>query len=59
MAENIYGGIWAEVLTTELGDRRVYITDEQGGSIRLPNLLAIKKTRDFLNSILKKYGKEY
>jgi hypothetical protein len=58
MAERVYG-IWSEVLTTELGDRQVYLTDEKRQVICLPNLLAIKDMRDYLNKVLEKYGKEY
>jgi hypothetical protein len=63
MSENIYSDIWAEVLITEGEDKRVYIHQE--GSLYtlalvLPNLLAVKNLRDYLDKIVKaKENKEY
>ncbi|MFH0868719.1 MAG: hypothetical protein V1839_00670 [archaeon] len=55
----IYSGISAEVLTDESGDKQVYIYDENGGkyspNLILPNPLAAKKMRDFLDKFIRRF----
>jgi len=63
MTESIYSDLWAEILVSECGDKRIYI--HQGGFISskaliLENLLCAKKLRDYLDKIIKaKENKEY
>ncbi len=56
--KDIYSDIWAENVITELGDKRVYIYDYGQGicnpNLVLPNIVAIKKLRNYLNTIIKK-----
>lgn len=54
--KTIYSDIWAEVLTTELGDKRIQIyngTTTSNPSLVLPTLLAMKKLNDYFNEIIK------
>lgn len=59
--EKIYSGIDAEILTTESKDKMLYVYDTDHGSNRynpnliLPNLLAMKKMRDLLDSIIQQH----
>ena len=63
MSKDIYSNIWAEILIDEeLGGKRVYIYDHTprgNSSLVLPNLLAIKKLRDYLDNIVNKNKKYY
>ncbi len=55
MSKNIYSDIRAELLETEIGSKRLYIYDGTGinhPTLVLPNLLAIKNLRDYLNEII-------
>ncbi len=63
--KDIYSDIWAEVLTTELGEKRIQIYDREATSrnptLVIPNLVAVKNLRNYLNDIIKdnkKYFKE-
>lgn len=68
MSDRIYSDIWAEKLKTEAGEEQVYIhdgTNRYRPNLILPNLLAVKKLRDYLDKIcseqknkktIKKYG---
>ena len=62
MGKYIYSDIRGEILKDELGDVRLYLYN-QGGiskpSLVLPNLLAIKKLRDYCQEIIKKYPKYF
>ena len=61
MSKDIYSNIWAEILITELGEKRVYIYDHTprgNPNLILPNLLAIKKLKDYLTDIINK-NKDY
>ncbi len=57
----IYSGIDAEVLTTATDEKMLYIydLDHSGGryqpNLILPNLLAMKKLRDYLDAIVQKH----
>ena len=62
MSEDIYSDLWAEVLISEGGTKRVHI--HQQGTIYtkpliLPNLLAVKRLRDYLDKICKKNKKYF
>lgn len=62
MSKNIYGDLWAEILLSESGAKRVYI--HQGGTMYtkpliLQNLLAVKRLRDYLDEICKKNKKYF
>jgi len=62
MSKDIYSDIRAEMLISELGDKRVYIYDHTprgNPNLILPNLLAIKKLRDYLDNIVNKNKKYY
>jgi len=62
MSKDIYSNIWAEILITELGEKTVYIYDHTprgNPNLMLPNLLAIKKLRDYLDNIVNKNKKYY
>lgn len=58
--KDIYSDIWSEVVTTELGEKRVYIydgTSSRDPNLVLPNIVAVKNLRNYLNTIIKKEKK--
>ncbi len=60
--KDIYSSIWCEELTTELGDKRIYIYDgttTRNPNLVLPNLFAVKELRNYLNEIIKNNGKYF
>ena len=64
MSEKIYSDMWAEVLVSELGDKRIYIYQEGtiyslAKTLILPNLLAVKRLKDYLDKICKKNEKYF
>jgi len=63
MVKRIYSDIMAEVLIEELDGKRVHIWDEDSNyknpSLVLPNLLAIKRLRDYLDKLIRKYPKYF
>jgi len=62
MSKDVYSNIWVEMLITELGDKRVYIYDHtprRNPNLILPNLLAVKQLRDYLDNIVNKNKKYY
>lgn len=53
---DIYSDIRGEEVTTELGEKRIYIYDlntSRNPNLVLPNLCAVKELRNYLNKILK------
>jgi len=58
---NIYSDIRGYILTTEGGSIEVHIIDGNGSkynpNLILPNLLAVKALRNYLNKILKEKNK--
>ncbi len=61
MNEEIYSDLWAEVLVSEAGDKRVYIHQKgtiYSKSLILPNLLAAKRLIDYLYKLCSK-NKDY
>ena len=62
LSKNIYSDIRGEILKDELGDIRLYLYNQNGiskPSLILPNLLAIKRLRDYCEKIIKKYPKYF
>lgn len=57
----IYSDIEACKMTTEVGRVEIYIIDRNGSKYRpnliLPNMLAVKKLRNYLNTVLKEVKK--
>jgi hypothetical protein len=55
----IYSDIDGEILTTEGKEKMLYLYDHNGSRYRpnliVPNLLAMKRLRDFLDAIVQKH----
>ena len=55
----IYSDLEGEILTTESKEQMLYLYDRNGGrynpNLILPNLLAMKRLRDYLNAIVQKH----
>jgi len=50
----IYSDLEGEILTTESKEQMLYLYDRNGGRYN-PNLLAMKRLRDYLNAIVQKH----
>ena len=62
MVEDIYSDLWAEQLTSELGDIRVFLYKKGGRDnpdLILENLLCAKRLRDYLDKLIKKHKKYF
>jgi hypothetical protein len=57
--QRIYSDLRGEVLTTEMGEKKIYFYDTDGSrrnpSLILYNILEVEKVRDYLNEVLDKY----
>ena len=54
--KDIYSDVWGEYVTTELKEKRVYIYDRttsRNPTLVLPNIIAIKALRNYLNKVIK------